>query len=113
MPPGLRSSVTETTSKPFGPHHWPNCSTSVHAFHTRSRGALNVRLMKNSNGLVRSPGFVVVLVTLLTSLASSVLARVGALERGDVEFLHLQERFRDPLQLRLVRVHQHFEQDLG
>src|SRR5262245_44964650 len=67
MPPGLRSSVTETTSKPFGPHHWPNCSSSVHAFHTGLRGALNVRLMKNSNALVRSPGFVVVLVTLLTS----------------------------------------------
>src|SRR5262245_8739600 len=76
MPPGLRSSVTETISKSFGPHHWPNCSASVHAFHTRSRGALNVRLMKNSNGLVRSPGFVVVLVTSLSPIVGS--------ERGEV-----------------------------
>src|SRR4026207_2341777 len=49
MPPGRRSTVQWVTLKPFGPHHCFKRSASVHAFHTRSRGASKTRLMMNSS----------------------------------------------------------------
>jgi hypothetical protein len=32
---------------PFGPHHFANWTLSLHAFHTRSSGAVKTRLISN------------------------------------------------------------------
>src|SRR5579884_1107587 len=37
--------------RPLGPHQCTRCSGSVHTFHTRSRGASNVRVMVNVSSL--------------------------------------------------------------
>src|SRR6266852_9842886 len=50
-PPGFTSILWVVVVKPFGPHHCPMCSGSVHAFHTSSRGASNTRVPRIS----RSP----------------------------------------------------------
>src|SRR5207244_9512256 len=50
-PPGFTSILWVVVVKPFGPHHSPMCSGSVHAFHTSSRGASKTRVPRIS----RSP----------------------------------------------------------
>src|SRR5712664_339348 len=50
-PPGFTSILWVVLVKPFGPHHSPMCSGSVHAFHTSSRGASKTRVPRIS----RSP----------------------------------------------------------
>src|SRR5687767_6954808 len=49
LPPGRRSPSLTGIVNPFGADHWS--MSSVHAFHTSSRGALNVRLMTSSRSL--------------------------------------------------------------
>src|SRR3972149_4139749 len=48
MPPTRRSMSQEGAMKPSGPHQRFTSSGSVHAFHTSSRGASNVRLSTSS-----------------------------------------------------------------
>src|SRR5436189_160368 len=43
-PPILRSAERTGVVNPFGPHHFFISPGSVHAFHTRSRGASKIRL---------------------------------------------------------------------
>src|SRR6266850_2005404 len=43
-PPGFTSILWVVVVKPFGPHHFPTCSGSVHTFHTSSRGASKTRV---------------------------------------------------------------------
>src|SRR5437899_11858302 len=50
-PPGFTSILWVVVVNPFGPHHWPMCSGSVHTFHTSSRGASKTRVPRIS----RSP----------------------------------------------------------
>src|SRR6266849_925706 len=50
-PPAFTSIVWVVVVKPFGPHHLPMCSGSVHTFHTSSRGASKTRVPRIS----RSP----------------------------------------------------------
>src|SRR6266545_4753646 len=50
-PPGFTSILWVVVVKPFGPHHLPMCSGSVHTFHTSSRGASKTRVPRIS----RSP----------------------------------------------------------
>src|SRR6266571_1485927 len=50
-PPGFTSILWVVVVKPFGPHHCPMCSCSVHTFHTSSRGASKTRVPRIS----RSP----------------------------------------------------------
>src|SRR5258706_2632271 len=50
-PPAFTSILWVVVVKPFGPHHLPMCSGSVHTFHTSSRGASKTRIPRIS----RSP----------------------------------------------------------
>src|SRR5437899_6799562 len=50
-PPGFTSILWVVVVNPFGPHHCPMCSGSVHAFHTSSRAASKTRVPRIS----RSP----------------------------------------------------------
>src|SRR5882762_7057078 len=43
-PPAFTSILRVVVVKPFGPHHLPMCSGSVHTFHTSSRGASKMRV---------------------------------------------------------------------
>src|SRR6266571_3434705 len=43
-PPGRKSISQPGSVKPFGPHHLPMCSGSVHSFHMSSRGASKTRV---------------------------------------------------------------------
>src|SRR5688572_10657444 len=47
-PPFLNSKSCVVILNPFGPHHLARCAGSVHTSHTRSRGALTVRVMITS-----------------------------------------------------------------
>src|SRR5258708_26944925 len=49
-PPGLMSKALVVVVNPFGPHHCARCLGSVHASHTRWRGALNRRVPINARG---------------------------------------------------------------
>src|SRR2546428_525856 len=49
MPPTRRSFFEWNVLTPFGLNHCASRSSSVHAFHIRSRGASNVRDITNSN----------------------------------------------------------------
>src|SRR5213594_3156908 len=48
LPPTRKSILMNGAVKPFGPHQRLACSGSVHAFHTRSRGASNTRAITSS-----------------------------------------------------------------
>src|SRR6266545_7870617 len=48
LPPTRKSVLQTGAVKPFGPHQRLACSGSVHAFHTRSRGASNTRVITSS-----------------------------------------------------------------
>src|SRR3954467_14550375 len=49
MPPSRKANLMTRIVAPFGPHHCASASASVHAFHTRIRGASNTREMVNSS----------------------------------------------------------------
>src|SRR5205809_7770015 len=55
-PPILRSAERTGVVNPFGPHHFFISPGSVHAFHTRSRGASKLRVVTSplSSALRRS-----------------------------------------------------------
>src|SRR5207237_252746 len=53
-PPILRSAERTGVVNPFGPHHFFISPGSVHAFHTRSRGASKIRVI--TSPLSRRPG---------------------------------------------------------
>src|SRR6267143_7274730 len=48
FPPMRKSILMNGAVNPFGPHQRFACSGSVHAFHTRSLGASNVRAITSS-----------------------------------------------------------------
>src|ERR1700716_3179848 len=49
-PPGFMSNALVVVVKPSGPHHCARCLGSVHAFHTRLRGASNTRVPISARG---------------------------------------------------------------
>src|SRR5215207_5018868 len=74
MPPGRRSSLVESISKPFGPHQRASRLTSVQARHTVSRGASNVRTISSS-----APCGAVVFGAMIPSCCVEVVWSAGAL----------------------------------
>src|SRR5207249_5545397 len=61
LPPTRKSISMNGAVNPLGPHQRFACSGSVHAFHTRSRGASNVRAITSSLTFAFSLGCFLVL----------------------------------------------------
>src|SRR5258708_34974385 len=113
-PPG-RTSISQTGFvKPCGPHHCAICFGSVHAFHTRSRGASKTRVMTNSRsgGGVVGLFFSVMFLLLVLQLVQIIVQAFEALIPETAIVLHpvrdLLERSclqpaRSPLRLAAAR----------
>src|SRR5215470_8209831 len=50
-PPGRKSNARVVVENPIGPHQRARCSGAVHAAHTSSRGAANVRVVMSDRWL--------------------------------------------------------------
>ena len=112
MPPGLRSTLVETTSKPFGPHHFLSALASVQAFHTRLP-----RCVDDASDGERLVGRVVPRARhslgAAHDAAPPLFAVKGAPERLDVELFHVEIGFRHARDFSRVLIHQHVDERGG